>query len=639
MIEYAHAIVQTKASSDGRRRITGIATTPAFDRQGDSVDPMGATFTNPIKLLLHHDQRMPVGLATLHPPTPDGIRFDAEIVDEQTPGLLRDRSDDAWQSARAGLLGASIGYRILSGGARLVKAGMRRLSQIEICELSLVAIPANMSATVEAVKSLDSRYLAAPGRNQPTGDPVRIPELLRKGATPMTNQEQINQYENSRAAKVARMAAIMAASDDATLDDAGREEYDGLSVEVKNIDDHLVRFRELERLTASTATRVEPQPTGIAVRPSTTVVSVKSVAPAGLTYARAVKSLLMAKGDSYRAMQYAKAYNDGNVDLLIKAAVAPGTTTDPAWAGALVQVSNLTNEFIELSRAATILGKVTLRNVPFNVSVPIQTAGGTYKWVGQAKAKPVTKLQFGSASLGMAKAAGIIVLTEELVMSSKPSAEMIVRDSMVRDIAAFLDQQFIDPAVAAVPDVSPASITNGAPTVASTGDPQKDLAIIVNYFTTNQVPLSSITVIMSEANAYGMGYGRNALGVPLFPSVGVAGGSANGLKIVASNTAGDMVIGVAGDQVLLADDGGVKIDVSREATIQMNDAPVNPADPATAVWTSFFQDNLVGLRAERFINWKKAVPTAVTYITGADYLTPAAGLAAGASTPGARASK
>ena len=37
-----------------------------------------------------------------------------------------------------------------------------------------------------------------------------------------------------------------------------------------------------------------------------------------------------------------------------------------------------------------------------------------------------------------------------------------------RGIAAFLDEQFIDPAVAAVAGVNPASITNGAPTAAAT---------------------------------------------------------------------------------------------------------------------------------------------------------------------------
>jgi HK97 family phage major capsid protein/HK97 family phage prohead protease len=609
----AYAILNTKRADGRPRRIAGVATTPTPDRQGDVLDPLGATFRNPIPLLWHHDKERPIGTVTLHPPTSAGIEFDATLPDVETPGPLRDRVNEAWDTLVAGLItGVSIGYRALHGGVSLLKHGGRRFSRVEICELSLVTVPANMDATIHTIKSLDASYLpAAPGP-----DPSRVREPLTK-RTHMTTQERISQFENSRAAKVARMAAIMADATDTDLDDK-KDEYDALVLEVKSIDEHLVRERELERLLPAVATRVEG--TTPALRTAAPVVSVKSNAPAGLTFVRAVKARLQANGDSYRAMEYAKSYRDPNVELLIKAAVTPGTTTDPAWAGALVTVSNLTNEFIELSRAATILGRIPgIRKVPFNTSVPVVTAGGTYKWVGQGKAKPVGKMQFGSASLGTSKAAGIIVLTEELVRSSQPSAEMIVRDEMIAGIAAFLDQQFTDPAVAAVADTNPASITNGAPTAASLDDPAKDLGLIISYFTTNNVPLGKVAILMSEANAFAMGYGRNALGTASFPGVGPQGGTANGITIVASNTVGDKVIGVAADRILLADDGGVTIDVSREASIQMDDAPVSPADPATTVWSSLWQDNLVGLRAERFINWKKANATAVYYLTGAVY--------------------
>lgn len=615
---HAVAVLHVKTADSATRRIAGVATTPAPDRQGDTIDPLGATFTNPIPLLWHHDTKRPIGLATLQRPTVDGIRFEATIPIVDEPGPLRDRIEEAWQSLKAGIVtGVSVGYRPLEGGIQVLKTGGRRFSRTEICEVSLVTVPANMHATIDVIKSLDAQFLAAAGPVS-SGDSDRSIVPARKGAASMTTQEQISQYENSRAAKVARMAAIMTDAGDATLADDRREEYDGLSIDVKTIDDHLVRFRELDRLQASSATRIESNPNGTPRQPAP-VVSVKANAAPGLTYVRSVKSLLQANGDSYRAIQYAKQYGDPNVELLIKAAVAPGTTTDPAWAGALVTVSNLTNEFIELSRAATILGRIPgIRNVPFNVSVPIVTAGGTYKWVGQGKAKPVTKMQFGSTSLGMAKAAGIIVLTEELVRSSSPSAEMIVRDEMVKGIAAFLDQQFTDPAVAAVADVSPASVTNGAPTAASLDDPAKDLGLIVAHFTGAGIPLGKVSILLSEANAYAMAFGKNAMGAQNFPGMTPAGGSANGITVVASNTVGDKVIGIAADYVLLADDGGVKIDVSREASVQMNDAPDSPA-LATSVFTSLWQDNLVGLRAERFINWKKATANAVYYLTGAAY--------------------
>ena len=50
----------------------------------------------------------------------------------------------------------------------------------------------------------------------------------------------------------------------------------------------------------------------------------------------------------------------------------------------------------------------------------------------------------------------------------------------------------------------------------------------------------------------------------------------------------------------------------------MSDAPDNPATAST-VMTSLWQNNLIGLRAERTINWGKRRAEAVEYINGANY--------------------
>ena len=78
--------------------------------------------------------------------------------------------------------------------------------------------------------------------------------------------------------------------------------------------------------------------------------------------------------------------------------------------------------------------------------------------------------------------------------------------------------------------------------------------------------------------------------------------------------------------ILLADDGDVSIDVSREASLQMDSAPMSPAD-ATTVLTSLWQNNLVGLRAERFINWQRASVKAVNFVQSALYVPAAASAA------------
>ena len=273
-------------------------------------------------------------------------------------------------------------------------------------------------------------------------------------------------------------------------------------------------------------------------------------------------------------------------------------------------------------RPATILGKISgLREVPFNTKVPAQSAGGTYGWVGEAKPKPVTKLAFTTETLGINKAAGIIVLTEELIRLSNPSAEALARQDMVAGIAAFLDAQFIDPAVAAVAGVNPASITNGAPTAAATANPLADLMGLLNHFATNNIPVSGLHVILSPSNAMSMSFRTNLDGSPIFSGIDMNGGTYKGMTFVTSMAAGANVIALQPAYILYADDGGVAIDASREASLQMDSAPASPAD-ATTVYVSLWQTNSVGLRAERFITWKRANANAVKYLTAAAYPAP-----------------
>jgi len=604
-MDRAYTLLDVKAVDPDRRTFSGIASTPELDRQGHVVDPAGVQFRNPVPLLLHHDQQRPVGAVTLTA-TPHGILFEATLPQIDSPGRLRDRVDEAWHSIKAGVLtGVSIGYRLIDGATERLKSGGLKLLKTEIFELSLVTIPANAQASILLVKSL-----AAPPRQETR-------------TMKQTTAEHIQNLENKRAALAARMTDIMrtAADEDRTLTDEEGTDHDGVAAEVKSLDGDLVRWRDLEKVNARTATPVPPVNH---LRTSTTpVISVRPNVPIGTAFVRAACAKLVCNGNLHEAAEYAKRWDDSTpeVSLYLKAAIAPGTITDATWAGPLVN-QNIANDFIELLRPATILGKIPgLRTVPFNTKVPSQTAGGTYGWVGEAKPKPVTKLAFASTSLGITKVAGIIVLTEELVRLSNPSAEALVRADMIAGIAQFLDTQFIDPAVAAVAGVNPASITNGAPTAAATTNPVADIMSLISHFATNNIAVGGVTFIMSAANALSLSFRTNLDGSPQFPGIGLDGGTYRGLTFITSQAAGTNVVALQPQLVLYADDGGVTIDASREASLQMDSAPASPAD-ATTVYVSLWQTNTVGLRAERFVNWNKASANAVKYLTATAWPAP-----------------
>jgi HK97 family phage major capsid protein/HK97 family phage prohead protease len=624
----AYALLTIKAVDTHQRTITGIASTPEPDRMGDVVEPLGISYKNPLPLLLYHDAKKPVGQVTFKEPTGDGLEFSATLPTIDAPGTLRDRVEEAWQSLKAGLLtGVSIGFRSIEEAFNKDTNGFRYL-KTEVLELSLVAIPANADATIHTIKELD---LAASGRHASRDrDPLPIVRV-DKGAPAMeskTIQEQITSFETKRAAQHARMTAIMAKSADAgaTLDQAETDEYDSLAAELKAIDAHLVRLKALEATNLAKAipiTAANPDDAS-KQRGSVPIIQVKSNLAPGTAFIRYCQALAVTKGSIMHAVEYAKKWEDSTpeVGLVLKAAVAAGTTTDATWAGPLAPITPLAADFLALLRPQTILGKVdTFFRVPFNISVPAQTGGGTYQWVGQGAPKPVGKLAFSTITLAILKCAGIIVITEELARTSTPSAEEVIRRDMIAGIAAFLDTQFIDPAQAPVAGVSPGSVTNGVTPITTAGptpaNARTDIQALANAMTAALIPSAGAVLILSETNALALTNALNPLGQPLFPGMAQGGGMIMGYKAIASQSAGNTVALVQPSAILYADDGGVTIDVSREASLQMDSALDNPP-LATTLLTSLWQMNLVGLRAERFINWKKARAGVVQY-TAATY--------------------
>lgn len=149
----AYAAFEVKALETDRRTFSGWATTPSLDRVGDRINPMGARFAKSIPLLHGHSHSAPIGTAMFGKPTKKGIPFDAEIpVVSEEYGSLKDRVDTAWGELKYGMVRAvSIGFRALKYS--FTDTGVD-YEEVEIYELSTVAIPALPDAVITAVKSM-----------------------------------------------------------------------------------------------------------------------------------------------------------------------------------------------------------------------------------------------------------------------------------------------------------------------------------------------------------------------------------------------------------------------------------------------------------------------------------------------------
>jgi len=644
----AYSVIEVKSVDEEKRIIRGIATTPSPDRMGDIVEPLGVKFKNPLPLLWQHMSDKPVGTVKFDKPTKDGITFEATLPDVSEEGNLKARIDEAWQSVKAKLVrGVSIGFRAVEYS--FMDEGGIRFLQSEVLELSLVTIPANADATIQSIKSFDAPMLAATGKepkdsDRPTppapGKSKSIPIVKAKEAKVMkkTVAEQISAFEATRQAKAAEMTAIMEAAGDTgeTLDAEASDKYDTLADEVKSIDAHLVRLNDLQAANVRKATPVLARDPAEASesRSGVRVTQMKTMVPKGIAFTRLIGAKYLGKMHGRDPADIAKQIfgDTPEVEMVLRAPVAAGNTTDSTFAAPLVVQQNMASEFVELLRPATIIGRLPgLRRVPFNISVPRQTGGASVGWVGEGAPKPVSALAFDSISLRFTKVAGIVPITQELLRFSNPAAEGVIRDDLIQAIAYITDRDFLDPSKAAVTNVSPASITNGVTPITASGTTadalRADLVDLMQAYASLNMSLSGLTLIMTSQQAIAISMMTNALGQAEFPSLGPNGGTLAQIPVITSEnivgtggspTDGGLIVAVNAGDILLADDGQVTIDVSTEASIQMESAPDSPATASTT-FVSAFQQNMAFFRAEREIHWLKRRAGAVQFIQNAKY--------------------
>jgi HK97 family phage prohead protease len=658
MTRRAYSFFEVKAVNEERRIIRGIATTPTVDRVGDIVEPLGVKFKNPLAFLWQHNHHQPIGTVKFDKPTAEGITFEAEIPVIDEPGNLKDRVDEAWQSIKIGLVRAvSIGFRAIEYS--FIENGGIRFSETEVFELSAVTIPAQSDAVITAlgknmdaaaiavIKSFDINASAAPGQRGKDGDvspgvsgkPKPIVKSLKPKERTMAQKtiaEQISAFEAARGAKAAELETIMTGSEGETLDAESAEAADTLTGEIKSIDDHLKRLRLVESLKASTA------------KPVAGVVDTKSGSDArvpaqvkvnekpepGIQFARFARCMILGKKTQSNPLEIAKQiYGERDphiIEMVQKANIsAVNTTTDAALFGNEGGVA----DYVEYLRNQTILGKFgvngipALRRVPFYYPVVTQASGGTAYWVAEGSAKPMTKPTWSRTELTPLVIAGLAAATLQALKFSTPDADRALRDDLTAAVVEAIDTAFIDPANAGTSGAKPAAITNGiVGTAASVGNDavaiRQDAKKAMGVFVAAKNPLTSGVWIMSGTNALGASTLVNPLGQDEFPDLNVNGGMFMGLPVIVSEGASTTVTLVNASDIWLADEGGVNVDMSTEASLQMVDNPTGTStgsDPVEATLVSMFQTNSVAIRVEKFINWARRRPTGVATITAATW--------------------
>jgi HK97 family phage major capsid protein len=317
--------------------------------------------------------------------------------------------------------------------------------------------------------------------------------------------------------------------------------------------------------------------------------------PKGTALGRYVQALINSRGDYQSAAQMAERWRDSpHVGMTLRAYTAPMTTTG---AGASLMSYGVGQEFIELIRGKSVIGALEskMRRAPFRTKVPRETTGASGGWIAETNAIPATALALDTLTVDVYKSAMIIILSQELTRMSTPSAVAATQNSLVKGVAAYLDGQFLDPAITLISGERPASVTNGGGTVTTTGatvaaieaDLQSMLALLGSWD-------SPVWILRPKTAAYlstkfaAVGQGPNIMGFPF---------------VASANSPAQIALVNAGD-ILYADENGIDLSYAESASLIVDDNP--QASPMTSSLQSMFQRDLAAIRCIREISWLKA---------------------------------
>ena len=342
---------------------------------------------------------------------------------------------------------------------------------------------------------------------------------------------------------------------------------------------------------------------------------VVSITPQGTAVARFMQAKALGRDDYYTGVMAAQAWRDTphvaeTLQLHGKSAVPAGSTLDATWAGPL-SVHGLAQEAVTIMRGMSILGALEskMQTVPLRVKIAIETGTDiTGGWVGAGAPIPVQKTAFATSIQEHYKYGVIVPLSEELVKLSTPAAITTINRTVLGGLAKSIDVQFLDPTVAAVANVNPASITNGATAITSTGSTTAqitaDLRSIGAAVTTTG---GRRTWIMRESTLgqVTLALGSNAPDLPR---------TLAGYPVIVSDNSPQQITLVDAATILFSDSGQVDLDVSKEASFQFDTAPDDPTTASTVFQTLFGRD-LIAIRALRWLAWLRPISGSVAYMT------------------------
>lgn len=622
-------IVHKKAPGAHVEGLTFVLSDASVDRYGDIVEPRGWDLRNfslnPIALF-NHDSSFPIGKWK-------NLRVENEqLVGDLEPARkgTSSRIDELLSLIEQGILRAtSVGFRPLEAEPRVEGKGVRYKRQ-ELLETSVVSVPALPTAIAVARSmniSPETMRMAfgeqAEERRAPTGEQAAPkPQAKRNAAMSTSLSKRIEDAQNDLVREKDALTAHIAE------DDADPIVTDELSSRIEQKSAALDALKRAEAAlaakTAATAMPATPAPIPAQVRRAP---AMKSGKPGDLIIRSAVVNAVAFATGKAPEETLERLYGDDEATaVVVKAAVAPATTTTSGWAAELVNTAM--TDFLETLRPLSVYpalaaaggGRLAFGPNQGAIKIPSRAAtpsiGGSF--VGEGGAIPVRRLGLTSITLSPKKLGVISTFTREIARYSTPAIEALIRQEILADTAITLDSVLLD--AVAGDAVRPAGLLNGVSALTATagGGYEAILADLrklrAPFDTANAGTDLMLLVNPAQMEALALTPGADG-------TLGWADGIVSRYRIVASNaiTAGRVIMLRAADFVTATGDVP-EFDLSNEATLHMEDTTPTAIGTAgtpnvvAAPVRSLFQTATIGIRMLMDVSWSMRRSGMVQYI-------------------------
>jgi hypothetical protein len=294
------------------------------------------------------------------------------------------------------------------------------------------------------------------------------------------------------------------------------------------------------------------------------------------------------------------------VQSMLKAAVSAGTTSNMS---VLFDYRQAVGAFLaSISNSAFDQMLSSFMRMPLHTRVAITTTAVTGYRVSEQSSKPVSSIALANSTLEPIKVAAQVIMTRELLRAQSAAASQLVANELRAAIAAITDSTFFSLILTGI-SATPSS-GGGVAQV------RADLTTALDALSTGAS--SKIFFVMSSAVANRLSLMGDTAGNAAFAGMTPQGGLIGGITtLVSDGLPSNYIIVLDASQIAVGDEG-LRVDVSQQATLQMDSAPDSPPVASTSL-VGLWQSNLTATRLERYLGAERLRTTAVAAISNVNY--------------------